>query len=138
VEVLTQQGRVGALPAALAVGHLHQVGHQDVVVGVGVAGPGGGVAGHRIDQTAGSGAHRRVAPPAALLDDQAVQVGQRGVTLGVEDAVHVLGPTDDPQLGHGLVGGDHQLHAGTAGADQALAGGGVDRPAGAVEGVELL
>jgi hypothetical protein len=106
-------------------------------VGVGVAGPGGGVAGDGVDQAAGAGGHRRVAPPATLLDCQSVQVVQRGIPLGVEDAVHVLGPPDDPQLGHALVGGDHQLHARALRAHQALAGGGVDGAARAVEGVEL-
>ncbi|MDQ6725607.1 MAG: hypothetical protein M3066_05510 [Actinomycetota bacterium] len=138
VEVLSQQGGVGALPAALAVGHVDEVRDQHVVMGVGVAGPRSGVAGDGVDESTGSGGHCGVAPPAALLDDQPVQVGQRGVTLSIQDAVHVLGPSDHPQLGHRLVGGDDQFHAGTAGAHQALTGGRVHGAPGAVEGVELL
>jgi len=54
------------------------------------------MAGDGVDQAAGAGGHGGVAPPAALLNGQPVQVVQRCVALGVEDAVHVLGPTDHP------------------------------------------
>jgi hypothetical protein len=51
--------------------------------------------------------------------------------------VHVLGPADDTELGHRLVGGDDELHARAAGADQALACRRVDGAAGAVERLVL-
>jgi hypothetical protein len=51
--------------------------------------------------------------------------------------VHVLGPADHAQLGHGLVGGDDQLHARPAGVHQALARRRVDSTAGAVDGLVL-
>ena len=121
VEVLAPQGGVGRLPAALGVGHAHQVGDQDVVVRAGVAGPGGGVAGDGVDEALGRGALHRPASPAAHGAGQLLQIGQGGVALGVHDPVHVLGPADDAQLGHGLVGRDDQLQARAFGVDQALA-----------------
>jgi hypothetical protein len=137
VEVLPPQGGDGRFPAAGVILHAQEVGNKHVVVGVGVAGPGGGVTGDGVDQAGGGCEHAGPAPPAADVTGQGVEVGQGGVALGVHDAVHVLGPADHAELGHALVGGDDQLHPRPAGANQALAGGGVDRPARAVEGGEL-
>jgi hypothetical protein len=137
VQVLAPQGGGGRLPAAGVVLHGQQVGHQHVVMGVGVAGPGGGVAGVGVDQARGWREHPGPSPPPADVAGQGVEVGEGGVALGVHNAVHVLGPTDDAELSHALVGGDDQLHARPPGRDQALAGGGVDGAARAVEGGEL-
>ncbi len=67
---------------------------------LGVAGSGRGMAGHGPGEAFGRRSHLCPAPPAALLLDDLVQVGHRGVSLGIEDHVHVLGPADDAQLGH--------------------------------------
>ena len=95
---------------------------------------------------AGQGISFRCADPLAQLPTAPCRRGgdtwqrrkpltQGGVSLGVHDPVHVLGPADHPQLGHGLVGGDDQLHARALGGDQPLAGRRVDR---ATETVDRL
>ena len=125
----------GALVPPLSSQHLDHVGDQHMVVGAGVAGPGGGVAGVGVDEAGGRGRDGGHASASAALFGHVVQVGERGVALGVHDGVHVLGPAEHPELGHRLVGGDHQLHARPLGRDQSLAGRRVGGPAGAVEGV---
>ena len=56
-----------AFPAAPVVPHRHDVGDQHMVVGLGVAGPGRGVAGHGPESARRRRAHLRPAPPPALL-----------------------------------------------------------------------
>ncbi len=138
VELLAPHGGVGRLPAAPVVEHLHHVGQQHVVVGAGVTGPGGGVAGVGVDQPARRRREPQTAPAAAPFHGDGLQVGQGGVPFGVHDPVHVLGPADHPQLGDRLVGGDDQLHARPAGGGQLRAGGRVPGTAGAVDRRVLL
>ncbi len=107
-------------------------------MGARVAGPGCGVASGGVDQALGRGAHRRLPPSSPEAPGQVVEVGQGGVSLGVHDPVHVLGPADHTQLGHRLVGRDHQLQPRALGVHQPLPGGGVTGPARAVEGGVLL
>jgi hypothetical protein len=104
-------------------------------VGSGIAGPGGGVAGMGIDQAGGGCRHGSYSPASAPLSGQVVQVAQRGIPLGVHDGVHVLCPTEHPELGDGLVGGDDQLHARAPGGDHSLARPRVTGPTRSVEGV---
>ena len=136
--MLSPQGGVGRLPPSPGVVHAHEVGHQHVVMGAGIAGPGGGVPGRGVGEPFGGGAHRRPAPPSAHAAGDVVEVGQGGVTLGVHDGVHVLGPADDAKLGDGLVGGDHQLHARAGGTDQPVPGGRVTGPAGTEQSLVLV
>jgi hypothetical protein len=112
VDHVAHPGGVQRLPSAGMVEHLHHVGNQDVVVGVRVTGPGGGVPGAPEGQAGRRGADLEASPPAALALDPGVEEGHGGVGLGVEDLVHVVGSTDDAEHGDGLVGGDDQLHAG--------------------------
>ena len=95
------------------------------------------MAGDGVRQPGGGRGHRCRTTAATTLADEVVEVGHGGVALGVEDAVHVLRAADDSQLRHGLVGGDDQLHARTAGADQPLAGGRVNGATGAEERLVL-
>ena len=110
VEVVPQQAGVEALPATPFVTHLHDVCHQDVVMDLRVASPGGGVAGHGPGQAVGRRPHLRPSAPPALLLYDLVQVRHRGLSFGIQDQVHVVGPADDSQLGHRLVRGNDQLH----------------------------
>jgi hypothetical protein len=135
VEVLPPERRVRSLGPALLVQHLDHVGDEHVVVGTGIAGPGGGMAGMGVDQPGGGGGHRGHATPPAAFFGQVVQIAQRGVPFGIHDGVHVLGSTEHPQLGHRLMGGDDQLHARAPGVDQAFAGRRVTGTARSVEGV---
>ena len=103
VQMLTPDGGVGRLPPAFLVEHFDQVRHQHMIMRTGITGAGGGVAGMGVDQPARLRGDRGAAPASAHLAGDPVQVGQGGVTLGVHDLMHVLGPADDPQLGHRLV-----------------------------------
>ena len=92
--------------------HLDRFADKHVIVHWGSPGPGGvpGVAQMSPPvPTPGCAAPRR--PP---IGGEAVQVAKGGVALGVHDGVHVLGPADHAQLGHALVGRDHELHPRTA------------------------
>jgi hypothetical protein len=126
---VAQRGAVEALVAAAAVEHLHDVGHQHVVVGCRVSRPGGAVTGHRVGQPAGGGAQPGPAPPAAAILEPVVQPVHRGGGLDVEDRVHVLGSVDHPEDRHALVGRDHQLEARPSGGNQPLPGDGMAEPA---------
>ena len=53
VKMSLQCGGVQGFPAGFAVGHVAQVCDQNVIVGFGITGPGGGVTGARPDQTMG-------------------------------------------------------------------------------------
>ncbi len=125
----------GALVPPFSSSISNHVGDQHVIVRARVAGPGGGVAGVRVDQPGRLGRQCFSASASAALFGQVVQIAQRGVPLGVHDGVHVLGPPEHPQFGHRLVGGDDQLHARPLGRHQALTGHGICRPARPVEGV---
>jgi hypothetical protein len=137
VQMLPPQGGVGRLPATLVIRHADDVGHQHVVVGTRVAGPGGGVAGDGTDHAFGLRALHGSATAPADGAGQLVEVGHRGVALGVHDGVHVLGPADDSELGDRLVGRDDQLQAGPLGRDQPLAGRRVTGAAWAEQGLVL-
>ena len=104
---------------------------------LGVAGPGRGVAGHGPRQAVGR-CRTWPAPPPALLLNHLVQVGHGGVSLGVQDQVHVLGPADHAQLGHRLVRGYDQLHPGPQAMHEPLAAVGVASAAGAEDRPPLL
>ena len=134
VDMVPPQDRVGGLPAALTVEHFDDIGDQYVIVGAGVARPGGGVAGVGVDQAAGGGLEPEASPAAAPLIGHALQVGEGGVPFGVEDSVHVLGPADHPQLGHRLVRRDDELHPRPPGCRQALPAAWLPGTAGAVDG----
>src|SRR5581483_7838882 len=103
VEVVTPQRRVGGLVTADVVLHRKHVGDEHVVVGAGIAGAGGGVAGVCVDEAGGLGGDRRPPPAPALLARQGVEVGHGGVALGVHDLVHVLDVTKHTELSHRLV-----------------------------------
>lgn len=118
VQHVAERGGVERLPAAALVGHGDDVGDEDVVVGSGVAGSAGGVAGDGPREPVGRGAGLGPASAAAPVTEPVVEVGEGGVALGVEDGVHVLGLADHPEYGDGLVGGDDELDAGPAGGDQ--------------------
>ena len=135
VQVLPPQRRVGRLPAALFVLHLHDVGQQDVVVRAGVAGPRSGVAGVGVDEPARGRCFGRLASPPSHLAGHPVQVGEGRIALGVHDPVHVLGPADHPELGHALMGRDHDLHARPASVHQPLARPRVTGATGAEDGL---
>ncbi len=72
----------------------------------------------RVDQPAGGGRGGRPTSSPAHAAGQLVEVVEGGVALGVHDQMHVLGPADQPKLGHALVRGNHQLHAWPAGRHQ--------------------
>ena len=110
VQVLSPQSRVRRLPPALLVFHLHDIGQLDVVVWGGVAQAGGGMAGMGVDEPSGRRSLRCLAPPAPHLAGDVVQVSEGGVAFGVHDPVHVFGLAHHAELGHALVGGDHDLH----------------------------
>ncbi len=103
VEVVAQERRVGALPPSASISHQHGIRDQDVVVDLGIAGPGRRMPGGRPGETAGSDAGLGASPPATPFDDKAVQVLEGGVALGVDDLVHVLGVTDHSEFGDRLV-----------------------------------
>jgi hypothetical protein len=126
---------VRRLVAALVVAHGDDVGEQHVVVGARVPRPRGGVAGGGVDEPGRRRGDRLFSPAPAPSQGELVQVGEGGVALGVHDGVHVLGSSDDTQLGHGLLRPDDELHARTQGVGQAHPAGGIDGSARAVEGV---
>ena len=99
-------------------------------MGFGITRPGGGVPGARPDQSVGRAAGLGAAAPAAPGDHPGVQIGHGGVGFGVQDGVHVLGPADQTQQRHRLVGGHHQLHPGPFGVYQTGPGGGSSAPPG--------
>ena len=105
---------------------------------LGVASPGRGVAGRGPSEAVGRCPHLRPSPPPALLLYDLVQVGHRGVALGVEDQVHVLGPADHAQLGYRLVRGYDQLHARPQAVHEPLAAVGVAGAPGAEDRPPLV
>ena len=122
VEVLAPQRGVGGLPATAVVEHLDQVGDQHVIVRARITRPGGGVAGDGVQQAARRGRRRRSSTAAAALTGQLLEVGQRAVALGVEDAMHVLGAPDHAELGDRLVRRHHDLQPGPLRRHQPLPG----------------
>ena len=102
VQVVSQERRVGALPPCAGVSHQHGIRDQDMVVHLGIASPGRRVSGGRPDETTRGDAGLSTSPPTTLLGDEAVQVLEGGVALGIDDLVHVLGATDHTELGHRL------------------------------------
>jgi hypothetical protein len=118
MQVVAHHGGVQGLEAARFVAHGYDVGHQHVVMRGGVQLPGGGMPGARVDQALGRGGHGAPAPPAAVVADDPVEVGERRLRLGLEDGVHVGAPANDAELGQGLLGRDHQLHPGAGGGHQ--------------------
>jgi hypothetical protein len=134
VQVISQERRVGAFPTSAGVTHEHGVRDQHVVVHLGIAGPGRRVAGGRPDEPTGGNACLGASPPTSSFCDETVQVLEGGVTLGVDDLVHVLGATDHAQLGDRLMRRDDELQAGTQTAHEALACAGVMRTTYAEDG----
>ena len=112
VQDVAQGRRVERFPASFVVGNAAKVGDQNVVVGLRVTGPGGGVAGARPDQAVGRDTGLGAPPAPAAGDHPGVQVGQSGLGLGVQNGVHVLGPADQTEQRDRLVGGHHELHPG--------------------------
>ncbi len=137
LQLVTPQGGVRRLPAPGAVVHLEEVGDQHVVVRARVARPGRGMAGVGVDEPAGGRRRPRPAPTAPAGPGHLVEVGQGGVALGVEQAVHDLAQVDHPELGDGLVGRDDELHPWTARPHQPDTRGRVLRPAGGEERLVL-
>jgi hypothetical protein len=78
------------------------------------------MAGVGVDQSAGRRRGGRSTSPTAHSPGQLIEIVQGGVALGVHDQMHVLGAADYPQLGHALMGRDHQFHARTHGPYQPL------------------
>lgn len=109
-----------------------------MIVRAGIPGAGGGVTGMRVDQPAGGGSHRVLAAPAAHPAGQRVEVAHRRVALRVHDQVHVLGPADNPQLGHALVRRYDDLHTRTPSRYQPLPAVGVAGAARPVDSLVLL
>jgi hypothetical protein len=138
VEMVTQLPGVQALPAAPLVAHGHDIGHQDMVVDLGVAGSRRRMARHRPGEASGGGALLGAASTAAAVHHDLVQVGHGGVPFGVDDQVHVLGPADHPELGHRLMRAHHKFKARAQTGDQALAAQRVVRPAGAEDRSPLV
>ena len=95
MEVLSPQRRVRSLPPAAVVAHLHEVRQKDVVVRAGIAGPRGGMAGVGIDEASCRARLGGSSSSAAHLSGNPVEVAEGGVSLGIHDLVHVLGPADD-------------------------------------------
>ena len=125
-------------PPALLVFHLHDIGQQDVVVWGGVAQARSGMAGMGADEPSGRCSLRCLAPPAPHLAGDVVQVSEGGVPFGVHYPVHVFGLADHAELGHALVGGDHDLHSRPARLHQPLTATRVLGPARAEERLVIL
>jgi hypothetical protein len=70
-----------------------------MIVHLGIAGPGRRVPRCRPDETTGGDPRLSASPPPTALGNKAVQVFERGVALDIDDLVHVLGATDDAELG---------------------------------------
>ncbi len=77
------------------------------------------MAGARPDQAIGRDAGLGAPPAPTSGGHPGVQVGQRGLRLGVQNGVHVLGATYQTEQRDRLVGGHHELHPGPFGVDQA-------------------
>jgi hypothetical protein len=107
----------GALPSSAGISHQHGIRDQDMVVHLGIPGPGRRMPGGRPGETSGGDAGLGASPPTTSLCDEAVQVLKGGVALGVDDLVHVLGAPDHAELGD-LVGRDDELQAGTQAAHE--------------------
>jgi hypothetical protein len=56
VEAVSQKRRVGALPPSAGVSHQHSIGDENVIVHLGIAGPGRRMSGGRPDETTGGDA----------------------------------------------------------------------------------
>lgn len=69
---------------------------------------------------------------AALALEPRLEEVERGVVIGVEDGMHVIGSPDDAEHGDRLVRRDDQLDAGACGARQSTAEDQIDRAAIAV------
>ena len=105
MEVVAEQPGVERLPAAPFVAHTYQIRDQHMIVDLGVTGSCRRMAGHGPGEAFRRCPQLCPPPPAALLLYDLVEVGHRGVALGVEDRVHVLGPADHAQLGYRFVRG---------------------------------
>ena len=111
VEVVAEQPGVQRFPAASFVAHTYQICDQDMVVDLGVTGSCRRMAGHGPGEAFCRRPQLCTPAPAALLLYDLVEVAHRGVTFGVEDRVHVLGPADHAQLCYRFVRADNELHA---------------------------
>jgi hypothetical protein len=100
VQMVSQERRVGAFPTSAGVSHQHGIRDQDMIVHLGIAGPGRRMAGSRPGETTGGHAGLGTSPPTTSLCDETVQIFEGGVALGIDDLVHVLGATDHAKLGH--------------------------------------
>jgi hypothetical protein len=61
---------------------------------LGITGPGRRVTRRRPDESASAHPGLCASTPAASFSDEAVQVVQGGIALGIDDLVHVLGTAD--------------------------------------------
>ena len=75
----------------LFVAHPDQICDQDMIVDLGVTGSCRRMAGHGPGEAFCWRTQLRTPAPPALVLYDIVEVAHRGVTLGVEDRVHVLG-----------------------------------------------
>ena len=137
VQYVPQRRRVERFPASFVVGNAAKVVDQNMVVGLRVTGPGGGVARARPDQAVGGDTGLGAPPAPAAGYHPGVQVGQSGLGLGVQNGVHVIGPADQPEQCDRLVGGHHELHPRPFGVHQPLPIGRVAGTAGAKDSVVL-
>jgi hypothetical protein len=100
VEVVSQERRVGAFPTSAGVSHQHGIRDQDMIVHLGIAGPGCSVPGGRPDEPTGAHPGLSTSPPTTPFGDETVQIVERRVALGIDDLVHVLGAADHAEFGH--------------------------------------
>ena len=85
MQVVAEERRVGAFPPSPCVTHQHGVRDQDMVVHLGIAGPGRRMAGGRPDEPTGGDPGLGASPPTTPFGDEAVQVLEGGVALGIDD-----------------------------------------------------
>jgi hypothetical protein len=94
--MLPPQGSVGGLPPASLVAHLDHIRQQDMVVRARIPCPGSGVPGMRANEPTGLGRGGASTPTATDIPGHIVEVVEGGVSLGVDDQMHVLGSADHP------------------------------------------
>jgi hypothetical protein len=125
VEVVAEQPGVQRFPPASFVAHTDQICDQDVVVNLRVTSAGRRMTGNGPGEAFCRRTQLGTPAPATLVLYNTVEVAHCGVTFGVEDLVHVLGPADHTQLRYRFVRAYDELHAGSHAVHETLAALGV-------------